>query len=103
MKRTILGMAEAGEPLLQRALQAIRAHLKAVDEERSAEEIERLRLEADHLYQTVIDYQLHKAGTLGQVSPLIDGCDLQTRRLHSVECRLDLVSVLGDVVPRGCT
>ncbi|KYC15636.1 hypothetical protein [Pseudomonas sp. ABFPK] len=66
MKRTILGMAEAGEQLLQQALQAIRAHQQAVDEGRSAEEIERLRLEADHLYQTVIDYQSHKAGTLGQ-------------------------------------
>ncbi|ARN33729.1 hypothetical protein Q083_03509 [Pseudomonas aeruginosa M8A.4] len=59
-------MAEAGEPLLQQALQAIRAHQHAVDEERPAEEIERLRLEADQLYQTVIDYQLHKAGTLGE-------------------------------------
>ena len=66
MKRTILGMAEAGEPLLQQALQAMRAHQRAVDEARHAEEVERLRLEADHLYQTVIDYQLHKAGTLGQ-------------------------------------
>lgn len=66
MKKTILGMAEAGEPLLQQALQAIRAHQKAVDKGRPAEEIERLRLEADHLYQTVIDYQLHKAGTLGE-------------------------------------
>lgn len=66
MKRTILGMAEAGEPLLQQALQVIRAHQKAVDEGRPAEEIERLHLEADHLYQTVIDYQLHKAESLGQ-------------------------------------
>ncbi|MCU0120540.1 hypothetical protein N8H74_19935 [Pseudomonas sp. B2M1-30] len=66
MKRTILGMAEAGEPLLQQALQAVRAHQKAVEEGRPAGEIERLRLEAEHLYQTVIDYQLHKAGTLGE-------------------------------------
>ncbi|MDH4552732.1 hypothetical protein [Pseudomonas sp. BN607] len=66
MKRTIVGMTEAGEPLLQQALQAIRAHQQAVDEGRPAEEIERLRHEADHLYQTVIDYQLYKAGTLGQ-------------------------------------
>lgn len=66
MKRTILGMTEAGEPLLQQALQAIRAHQQAMDEGRPAEEVERLRLETDHLYQTVIDYQLHKAGTLGQ-------------------------------------
>lgn len=60
MKGTLLGMAEAGEPLLQQALQAIRAHQKAVAEGRPVEEIERLRLEADHLYQIVIDYQLHK-------------------------------------------
>ncbi|HGM4966978.1 MULTISPECIES: hypothetical protein [Pseudomonas] len=59
-------MAEAGEPLLLQALQAIRAHQQAMDEGRPAEEVERLRLETDHLYQTVIDYQLHKAGTLGQ-------------------------------------
>lgn len=57
-------MAEAGEPLLQQALRAIRAHQKAVEEGRPAEEIERLRLEADHLYQTVSDYLLHNAGTL---------------------------------------
>ncbi|WP_409312410.1 hypothetical protein [Pseudomonas putida] len=66
MKRAILGMAEAGEPLLQQALQAVRTHQKAVNEGRPAEEVERLRLEADHLYQTVIDYQLHKAGMLGE-------------------------------------
>ncbi|KAF1311993.1 hypothetical protein BLX42_05760 [Pseudomonas sp. SG-MS2] len=66
MKRTILGMAEAGEPLLRQALEAIRAHQKAVDEGWPADEVDRLRMEADHLYQTVVDYQLHKAGTLGQ-------------------------------------
>lgn len=67
MKRTILGMAEAGKPLLQQALEAIRAHQKAVDEGRPADEVDRIRLEADHLYQTVIDYQLHKAGNLDQM------------------------------------
>ncbi|MBX6690029.1 hypothetical protein I8746_10485 [Pseudomonas sp. USTB-Z] len=66
MKRTILGMAEVGEPLLRQALQAIRDHQQAVDKGQSAEVVERLRIEADHLYQTVIDYQLHKAGVLGQ-------------------------------------
>lgn len=59
-------MAEAGEPLLRQALEAIRAHQKAVDEGWPADEVDRLRMEADHLYQTVVDYQLHKAGTLGQ-------------------------------------
>lgn len=66
MKRTILGMAEAGEPLLRQAIQAIRDHQQAVDEGQSAEVVERLRIEADHLYQTVIDFQLHKAGSLDQ-------------------------------------
>lgn len=66
MKRTLLGMAEAGEPLLRQALEAIRAHNEAQAQARPAAEIERLRLEADHLYQTVIDYQLHQAGTLGE-------------------------------------
>ena len=66
MKRTILGIAEAGESLLKQALQAIRAHQQAVDDARPVDGVERLRVDADHLYQTVIDYQLHKAGTLGQ-------------------------------------
>lgn len=59
-------MADAGEPLLRQALQAIRDHHKAVDEGQPADVVERLRIKADHLYQTVIDYQLHKAGTLGE-------------------------------------
>lgn len=66
MKSTILGMADAGEPLLRQALQAIREHQQAVDEGQPDDVMERLRIEADHLYQTVIDYQLHKAGTLGK-------------------------------------
>lgn len=66
LKRTLLGMAEAGEPLLRQALEAIRAYNDAVAHSRPPAETERLRLEADHLYQTVIDYQLHKAGALGE-------------------------------------
>ncbi len=66
VKRTLLGMAEAGEPLLRQALAAIRTHNNAQADGLPAEEIERLRLEADHLYQTVIDYQLHSAGILGE-------------------------------------
>lgn len=64
MKRTLLGMAEAGEPLLRQALEAIRVHNDALAHGLPAEEIERLRLEADHLYQTVVDYQLHSTGIL---------------------------------------
>lgn len=66
MKRTLLGMAEAGEPLLKQALEAMRAYNEAVAQGRSDAELERLRIEADHLFQTVVDYQLHKAGTLGE-------------------------------------
>lgn len=64
MKRTLLGMAEAGEPLLKQALEAIRAYNQAMAQGRPEAEIERLRVAADHLYQTVVDYQLYKAGTL---------------------------------------
>lgn len=59
-------MAEAGEPLIRQALQAIRDYQQAVDEGHPADMVERLRIEAEHLYQTVTDYQLHKAGTLRQ-------------------------------------
>ncbi|MNJ36360.1 hypothetical protein D3C77_311450 [compost metagenome] len=59
-------MAKAGEPLLRQALEATRAHNEAQVQARPAAEVKRLRLKADHLYQTVIDYQLHKAGILGE-------------------------------------
>lgn len=66
MKRTLLGMADAGEPLLTQALEAIRAYNGAMAQGRPEDELERLRIEADHLFQTVVDYQLHIAGTLGE-------------------------------------
>lgn len=66
LKRTLVGMTEAGEPLLRQALEAIRAYNDALERKRPAAEIERLRVEADHLYHTVIDYQVHKAGGLGE-------------------------------------
>lgn len=40
MKRTVLGMAEAGEPLLRQALEAIRAHNDALANGLPAVEIE---------------------------------------------------------------
>ena len=52
MKQTILGMIEAGEPLLLQAIEAMRQHREA----EAAAEIERLRLLADSLYQAVTDY-----------------------------------------------
>lgn len=61
-KRTFIGMTEAGEPLLREALEAIRAHQVAVDAGRPADEVERLRLLADSLYEAVLDFQLIQAG-----------------------------------------
>ena len=62
MKRTLEGMALAGEPLLRDALEAIRAHRDAEEGGAPLEEVERLRLLADSLYNAVIDYQLIAAG-----------------------------------------
>ncbi len=62
MKRTLEGIALAGEPLLSQALEAIRAHRAAEENGASFEEVERLRLLADSLYNAVIDYQLIAAG-----------------------------------------
>jgi len=59
-------MAEAGEPLLRLAIQATRLFNEAKAQGRPASEVERLRIKADHLYKTVVDYQLHRAGALGQ-------------------------------------
>ncbi|MBI6944271.1 hypothetical protein JET76_23380 [Pseudomonas putida] len=57
-KRTFIGMIEAGEPLLKEALDALRAYHKAQDEGKPAEEVERLHLLAESLFQVVSDYQL---------------------------------------------
>ncbi len=62
MKRTFEGIALAGEPLLRQALEAIRALRAAEENGASFEEVERLRLLADSLYNAAIDYQLVAAG-----------------------------------------
>lgn len=61
-KRSFVGMVEAGEPLIQQAIDALREYHQAQDRGAPAEEIERLRLLADSLYQAVVDYQLIQAG-----------------------------------------
>ncbi|ESW38508.1 hypothetical protein O164_17405 [Pseudomonas taiwanensis SJ9] len=55
-------MVEAGEPLIQQAIDAMREYHQAEDRSAPPEEAERLRLLADSLYQAVIDYQLIQAG-----------------------------------------
>lgn len=57
-KRTFIGMIEAGEPLIQRAVDALRRYHEAQDYGAPAEEVERLRLLAESLFQVVSDYQL---------------------------------------------
>ncbi|HEN8732062.1 TPA: hypothetical protein U8207_000428 [Pseudomonas putida] len=57
-KRTFIGMVEAGEPLIQQAVDALREYHQAQDSGAPAEEIERLRLLAESLFQAVSDYQL---------------------------------------------
>jgi len=57
-KRTFIGMVEAGEPLIQQAIGAMRRYHEAQDYGAPADEIERLRLLAESLFQAVSDYQL---------------------------------------------
>ena len=61
-KRPFIGMVEAGEPLIRQAIEAMREYHQAQDRNAPPEEVERLRLLADSLYQAVIDYQLIQAG-----------------------------------------
>ena len=69
-KRTFIGMVEAGEQLIQQAVDAMRDYHQAQDLGASAEEIERLRLLAESLFQAVSDYQLRVvAKTRGKELP----------------------------------
>lgn len=57
-KRTFIGLIEAGEPLIRQALEAIYAYHAAQDAGQPDEDVERLRLLSESLYQVVCDYQL---------------------------------------------
>lgn len=57
-KQTFIGMVEAGEPLIQQAVDAFRVYHEAQDFGAPPEEVERLRLLAESLFQVVSDYQL---------------------------------------------
>ena len=57
-KRTFVGMVLAGEPLIQQAIDAMRDYHQAQDLGAAPEEVERLRLLAESLFQVVSDYQL---------------------------------------------
>lgn len=62
MKRTIEGMIEAGEPLINAAIEALRTYHDAQDASAPEEEVERLRIIAESAYQAVTDYQLYTLG-----------------------------------------
>jgi len=62
MKRTILGMTQAGEPLILEALEALRLYREAKASGRPQEEIDRLQILAESLVQAVTDYQLLAVG-----------------------------------------
>lgn len=62
MKRTVLGMIEAGEPLIQQAIDAMRCYHEAKAAGSSAQEVERLRVLAESMFQAVQDYQLRALG-----------------------------------------
>jgi len=63
-KRTFIGMVEAGEPLIQQAIDAMREYHQAQDRGAPAAEIERLRVLAESLFQVVSDYQLRVIATM---------------------------------------
>jgi transcriptional antiterminator Rof (Rho-off) len=48
---------KTGEPLMQQAMDAMRRYHEARDSLTAAEEVERLRLEAEALMQAVSEYQ----------------------------------------------
>ena len=55
----------AGEPLMQQAMDAVRRYHEARDSLTAAEEVDRLRLEAESLMQAVTEYQLRALGGEG--------------------------------------
>ena len=54
-------MMEAGEPLMEQAVQALRRYHEA-QEAQPAEEVEKLRLEAEAFFAAVNEYQRHALG-----------------------------------------
>ncbi|MBF4211018.1 hypothetical protein EI534_41105, partial [Pseudomonas frederiksbergensis] len=60
--KTVQGLIEAGEPLIQQAIDAHRIYHAAEVQKRPAAEVERLRLKAESLFEAVTDYQLRALG-----------------------------------------
>lgn len=62
LKRTLEGMTLAGVTLIQQAIDAQRRYHEAQRNGVRPDEVERLRVLADSLFQTVTDYQLYARG-----------------------------------------
>ncbi|MGY3082552.1 hypothetical protein [Pseudomonas fragi] len=62
MKRTILGMLDAGETLILQASEAVSRYREAEAAGEPPEEVQRLRLLAESLFQVVTDFQLRAQG-----------------------------------------
>ena len=61
---------EAGEPLIEQSMEALKRYSEARDYGAPAEEVERLRLHSESLAQAVSDYQLRTVSKLmGQELP----------------------------------
>lgn len=70
-KRTFIGMVEAGEPLIQQAVDALREYHQAQDRGAPADEVEHLHLLAESLFQAVTDYQVRVIAKIrGTEAPL---------------------------------
>ncbi|WP_447811286.1 hypothetical protein [Pseudomonas putida] len=68
--RRFVDLVEAGEPLIQQATDAMRRYHEAQDYGAPREEVERLRLIAESLFQAVSDYQMRSVATaLGKKLP----------------------------------
>lgn len=62
LKRTTLGMLDAGETLILQASDAVSRYREAEAAGKSPEEVQRLRLLAESLFQVVTDFQLRAQG-----------------------------------------
>ncbi|MNJ23881.1 hypothetical protein D3C77_182780 [compost metagenome] len=69
MKKTLAGVVESGEPLMRQVVDALRRYHEARDLLAPPEEVERLRLEAESLFEAVQEYQFRLLG--GPTHPFI--------------------------------
>jgi len=60
--KTLAGIVEAGEPLVQQAIDAMRRYYEAKDLKDPPEVVERLRREAESLMQALQQYQQRALG-----------------------------------------